>query len=247
MTYSDDILQLIKTENYPVELSFFAQPQIDKFRLYPSIEISNKSPQGLDEKVDVIKETNKFEITLYYKYNRSLNVETGIISDIESIILSKLDISNLADKKIIIESKSWNRSDLEIHGIKSTLFVSIVETVSTTGSGVLGNNITMNLPNLSLNVLSLPDFSESIAFDGIVDDSGNRNVIGTTQNGSIFVEYESNKSNQDSIRNLISNREKIPCNISASDGVINFSGVLVGNKISAQYDGIKRAVLHIEF
>lgn len=245
--YSKDIVNILESQKYSTDISFHAQPQLEKFRRYPSVEVNNISPQSLDERVDITKESNKFEIYLYYRYNRSMDVETQTIAEIEQVIVTAINNAVLADKKIILENKNWNRSEIaKVHGIKSTLFVTIVETTSTSGTGILGNDVEFSIGNISLNVLSLPEITDYVDFVNRFSDDGQKNIVGTTSHGSIFVEYESTQSNQDMIKNIIQSKQNVSATITVSDGSMIFFGMIISNKISAQYDGIKRAVLHME-
>ena len=152
-----DIKSTLETGSYPYPIRFYTTKQ--RFPIYPYCEII-KVPQSTDEDVTDTSKNDGFSITLYVKYMRGLELEEENQTTIENTILSLLEAQDFGTSKLYQETKSWSRSPIQKpFGSQSTITIKVVDRVSTSGSGVLGSEMTMIIghgtTNTSVTVLSL--------------------------------------------------------------------------------------------
>jgi len=151
---ADDIKNVIKDGAYPYALAFFTQERLPEHRAFPFVEIVNVRPEGERKSFDVTEETNTFEVRVYVRYNRKQELETQDLYTVENEIIRLLKSATLSDSLEINSNFEWNRGDIsnnkfKIHGIQSTLTVSITEKKSTSGDGVLGGHSTISIGDVT--------------------------------------------------------------------------------------------------
>ena len=251
---ASDILTIINAVTYPIPLTFHAQEILPTHRIFPLCEIDNIKPQSERKKFDVTAETNTFEIHVLVKYNRPLDTETQDLHDIEQSMITLLKNAVLSDQLEISSDFLWARSDIqnnpdEIHGIQSTLRVTIIENKSTSGIGTLGGQGTITIGSLNdMQLLDKPAERETEINEDLYDTSRKRvGLAPITDTHSWFGEVEYTKTRHDTLKTLKRARAVIS-NIHKRSGVADqtFNGKIVQISNPAPFDEIETIVVQIE-
>ena len=250
---ASDIVSIINAVTYPISLTFHAQEVLPSHRIYPLVEVVNVQPEGTVERVDVTDEQNRFEIRIILKYNRSLDVETQDLHDIEKTMLSLLETAVLADKTIILEDKKWNRGQINnnpqnIHGIQSTLTVTVTEKKSTTGDGTLGAQMTYSTTGLT-DIPILDKLEREIETnEDIYNAARQRKALApVTDTHSMFFDLESTESRLAQLRTLKRNRTMISHTLKRPNSADEtFNGKIVQISNPARFEDIERVTIQIE-
>ena len=248
---ASDIVGIINAVTYPIPITFHTQEILPSHRIYPLVEIVNVQPEGTREKVDVIEESNTFEIRIILKYNRTLDIETQDLADIEKTMLSLLENAVLADKTITLEDKKWQRGSIrdnpnEIHGIQSILTVLVTEVKSTSGDGILGAEEQLILPGITIDLLSSGPNPLGINFSEDFTESGKRALTKTTDKGSLFFEYENTFARNTAITSLVLTGAIIPITHKKKGNDFVYNVLLVTPRETVPFDNIERVILQAE-
>jgi len=250
---ADDIRDIIAVGSYPFTLSFHAQELLPRDRRYPHCETINVNPEGSQESFDVTQDVNTVEVRVMLRYNRVLDAETQDLFDIENEINSLLKSATLSNEVEISSNFSWSRTQIlnnphNVHGIQSTLRLTVTEVKSTSGIGVVGGDWKVTLPGLSdMQLINKPVERDNESFDNRYDDSVTRvgaDYLGNTR--SFFGEVESNDSRITTLRSLKNARDVISATLSRNgvDEVINCKIVSISN--AAPFSSIETVTFQLE-
>ena len=129
--------------------------QNDSRRKYTSIDIANITGQEEIEDIQTTTTTQTFDIILYFRNRGSGEDQEPKIKTTEDQIYNAIDAAQTTSTKITI-LQSWERKSraFPIQSVVSTLRVTADEISSTSGSGVLGDQISITLPTLGLKVVN---------------------------------------------------------------------------------------------
>jgi hypothetical protein len=188
------------------------------------------------------------EIIFYLRYNRRQEDEEENQTTVENTILATLESVNFGTNALFSETKSWQRSPLNVQGIygsQSRITVSIVDKASKSGSGILGytDKIELNSDTTPIQIQCL-SFNESYGngMDTHNNDIG-QSIWDTTssETHSITFTYESTTSRDSLIKTLADARDEVKGKV-IRGGVSTNYNFLVGNTTRAgQFDNIERA------
>jgi len=126
--------------------------QNDERRKYPSIDVQNIT--GDEQLKDIPTKTlsQTFLVHLFYRYRSFGEQEEGKIKVLEDIIFDTLDANaNFSTDTKITITQGWRR-DSETFPVRrshSVLTVTADEISSTTGSGIVGDQITILIPTVT--------------------------------------------------------------------------------------------------
>ena len=128
---SGNILDIVKSGNYPYPIQFFRRTQ--KYVIYPSVEVVKTQPDSkLSTDATKYTITSAWEIRLYIKYTRQIGIEEDDRANIENEIMRVLEEADLEPKgKIFYESLNWSKQplDQEVFGSVSKLRLEIHDVV----------------------------------------------------------------------------------------------------------------------
>lgn len=248
-----EIVEIIELGTYPYQFPLFTREQIPAQRRYPSVDVINVQPESTNQKVDVTDERNRFEVRVYIKLSRNDDSEINDLADIEKEIILQLEAALLADKQIVLEQKDWSRGNiknnpLNVHGIQSTLTVTVLEKKSTTGSGTLGSVITWSTTGL-IDIPILNKLERETEINENIYNTARirKNASPITETHSIFLDLESTESRLSQMRTLKRNRESISHTLkrpNQSDEVFNAKIVQISNP--APFENIERITIQLE-
>ena len=121
--------------------------QNDSRRKYTSIDIANITGQEEIEDIQTTTTTQTFLIHLYFRNRGSGEDQESKIKTTEDQIYNAIDAAQTTTTKITI-LQSWDRKSraFPIQSVVSTLRVTADEISSTSGSGVLGDKISITFP-----------------------------------------------------------------------------------------------------
>ena len=241
---ASDIKSTLEAGSYPYPVRFYTTKQ--RFPIYPYCEII-KAPQSTNEGVTDTSKDDGFSITLYVKYMRGLEVEEEDQTTIENTILSLLEAQDFGTSKLYSETKSWSRLPMQKpFGSQSTITIKVVDRVSTSGSGVLGSEMTMVIgygsTDTSVTILSLKeDIGPTISSH--YNDERKRYIDPDNFNeGEFTLEYENTSVIESEIDGYRDTGNSISCRLTRKTTNKDFNAVFGATVKTGQYDKIERAV-----
>jgi len=181
----------LEAASYPYVIRFYTT--IPKFPIYPYVTIIKQPPQGTEQTITDTTKTDGFEITLNIRYTRSESVEESDQATIENTILATLEAQNFGTSALYSEGKMWNRVGIpKPYGSQSSIRVVIKDKASTSGSGTLGSEVTLEIQDGStIQVLSF-NYSKGPNVEDHGDDTGLiARSVGLFDAGNYTFEYES--------------------------------------------------------
>ena len=252
---ADDIRDTLAVGTYPYTLRFLAQEQIAQQRFYPSIEVINVNPEGSRESFDITQDVNTVEIRVFVKYNFKLDTETQNLHDIETQISTLLKAASLSNNLELASSFRWARTQIldnphNVHGIQSTLRLTITEVKSTSGLGNIGGSSTISLGALSdIPFLDKPAERETEINENIYNTARQRKALSPITDVHTFLgEIEYTKARMDELRTLKRNKAVITPITYKRPGVADevFSGKIVEISNPAPFNNIETIIFQIE-
>lgn len=201
--------------------------------------------------MDVTDERNRFEVRLFIKLTRNDDSEIDDLAAIESEIIAQLEAATLADKQIVLEQKTWNRgqiarNDLNVHGIQSTLTVIVLEKKSTSGSGIIGSEMTLSIGTISNMIILGETGGEGRESGRVSDDTGITKVSKGKRTGQRFWEYEYTSARYSEIDTLIENDSEITATVTEKGVPVVYTIKPVFQRASSRFDGLKTVILQVE-
>jgi hypothetical protein len=248
-------VQIINGGTYPYPLQFFPHEVLPNHRIFNYVEVVNVQPDGTIENADVTRETNIFEVRILVRYNQFLELETDDLANTEKEILTLLESATLGDKKIVLESKQWNRSEIrnnpnKVHGRQSVLTVRIEEVKSTSGLGNIGGESTITIGSLTdIPFLDKPAERETEINENVYNTARQRKALSPiTDTHSFLGEIENTKTRIDELRTLKRARAVISGITYKRPGVADevFTGKVVEISNGAPFNNIETIVFQIE-
>ena len=252
---ADDIRDILEVGTYPYTLRFLAQEQIAQQRFYPSVEIVNVNPEGSQESFDVTQDVNTVEIIIFLKYNFKLDTETQNLFDIENEINTLLKAATLSNEVELSSSFRWTRTQIlnnphDVHGIQSTLRLTINEVKSTSGLGNIGGASTITIGSLTdIAFLDKPAERETEINENVYNTARQRKALSPiTDTHSFLGEIEYTKTRIDELRTLKRSRDVITPITYKRPGVADevFTGKVIEISNGAPFNNIETIVFQIE-
>jgi hypothetical protein len=239
------------TSPYPYQLPFYAEVQ--QFPIYPYGTCVKVQPESTDKNIQIVVDDNSFEIKVYIRYTRGLDLEESDQTTIETTILRTLAAADpLSASQIYSLGKNWNRTPLnsdDMYGSVSTLRVTIRDISSTSGVGILGSGMTLQLNSDStpLNIVLLSSTNnDGTTLTSHHIDTGNQFWDPVEfESGEFYITYENTLAIQSTIQSLASSGTEVKGQI-IRNGVSTNYLFLVGDTTKAgQFDNIEKATTHI--
>ncbi len=236
---------------YPYNaLRTFEQEQI--YPYYPSVEIIKTGSESTTVDVTKTQTDVTFTIKLMIKYTRPESVEETDTQETEDIIRNTLETADIPPTaKIFFEGKSWNRQYIneKIRGSTSVLRFTFREVTSTTGDGLVGADIILELNSQStpqtIQVLNFQD-SSGATITTHYDDVGQASYDPRYfVEGDFFIAYENTSSIQAVVKAIADSGIENNGRLTRFGVPTNFI-FLVGNTTkSVDYSGVERATTRI--
>ncbi len=236
---------------YPYDsLRIFEQEQVYPF--YPSVEIIKISSESSNVDVQRTQTDVTFEIKFLVKYTRPEATEEIDTQATEDIIRTTLEDADLPPtSKIFFEGKSWNRQyvNQQVRGSISTMRFTFREITSTTGSGLVGASMI-----LELNSQATPTTIQILNFQ---DSSGTTimthyNDVGTAiydprffVEGDFFIAYENTSTVEAVIKAIADSGLTNNGKLTRFGGAINLTFLVGNTSKSVDYSGIERATTRL--
>ena len=233
---------------YPYTIRFYTTKQ--KYPIYPYCEIVKTPPQSTTEDVTDISKTDGFRITLYIKYVRGFDTEEADQTTVENSMLTALEAQNFGAGKLYMERKDWARTAIpEPFGMSSTITITITDRASTSGSGVLGAEMTMTIGFGSTNtVIQVLGLSETIgpSMSSHYNDNRKRFVDPDMFNeGEFALDYENTVAIESEIDGYRDSGASISCRLTKKNTNRDFNAVFGTTTRTGQYDKVERAATRI--
>ena len=231
--------------SFPFPLKIYTTKQ--KFPIYPYLEIIKSQARSTDESITDITKTDGFSLTLYIRYIRDFATEEADQTTIEQTILSGLEAFDFGASKLFMETKRWSRSAIQKpFGSTSTISISITERTSTSGSGVLGAEMSMTIGRGSTDtVLQVLSLKEDIgpAMSSHYNDERKRFADPDNFNeGQFTLEYENTSAVETEIDGYRDSGNSIACRLTKKNTTKDFNAVFGATSRTGQYDKVERAV-----
>ena len=222
-------------------LQFYTTEQ--KYPIFPYVVIRKSPPQSSEETITDTTKKDGFVITLYLRYTRAQSLEEAEQTTIENTILSKLETASFGANALYFESKQWNRTPIpQLYGSKSTIQVIITDKISTSGSGVLGSEMTLEIVGGStIQLLSLSS-TEGPSLEAHSDDSGTvTRTVQEIDQGDFFFEYESTAALDTEIAALRDVGDSVNVILKKGVTIKNVNAIFGTTSKRGQFDNIERA------
>lgn len=227
----------------------FKSIQTEGRERYPRIDIENKSKQNTRKDQLLNAKEQRILIHLFLRIKGEASDEEDNSGAIETLIAAQLDGFVLNGAKINIENFEWDRQTklLPVKHIESILTVFVSDITSSSGSGVIGKGVTIDISSIS--GLQLLGETGTKGRDSIRkwNYQGDPNNISGGKLETRFFEYEYNKTDFDIIDTLIETKAYSTITIheaGQSDTVLNAKTTLQSS--SMRYDGLKTTIVTLE-
>jgi hypothetical protein len=253
---ADSIKKIIETGSYPYKIKFFTEEKLPSHRVYPCVEIVNVRPESERKSYDITEEINSFEVRVYIRYNRTQELETADLYTVENQVISLLKFANISDKLEITSSFEWSRGQInnnkfKIHGIQSTLTVSITEKKSTSGDGTLGGDTTISIGSIGeladISIIDRPDETHITNYEDVFNTARKRiNVAPINETSVFFVKIEYSKDRYDKLYEIYENRSKIQFSVKRWADTQTRNGKVSNIQNGAGYDELETILFQIE-
>ena len=232
---SGNILDIIKSGNYPYPIQFFRRTQ--KYVIYPSVEVVKTQPDSkLSTDATKYTVTSAWELKLYIKYTRPIGIEEDDRADIENEIVRVLEEADLDPKgKIFYESLSWSKQalDQEIFGSISTLRLEIHDVVPIV-EGIIGAYDILEVNSETPTPTRVQVLGYSVSAEGTTIESHQDDELLTYYDPTVKKELEFtitylSTNAMDTIINTASKgRDEIKCRLFRGNSTTKYN-MLVGN------------------
>ena len=222
-------------------LRFFTT--VPKYAIYPYVVIRKQPPQSTEETITDTTKRDGFEITLYVRYTREQDLEEQEQTSIENTIISKLEATDFGTNALYFESKQWQRTPIpRLYGSQSRIILSVRDKVSTSGSGILGSQMTLQIVGGSTIQLLALNSTEGVSIERHSDDSGVlSNTVQTIDLGDYFFEYESTIALSGELETLRDTGNEVNVILTKGADTRDMNIIFGQTSKRGQFDNIERA------
>ncbi len=220
-------------------VSVYDYPRPENRRVFPSVEIKATQPEGVEADPRITKINQRFDITVRVKQKSSGTDDVVRIKAIEDAILPALDATALGQSQIFVLNKTWSRSgELSVKPVNhllSTLAVLVTDLTSTTGSGQIIQDMTVDFPGLAGMKLLSKDIEREIEnMEDVYNFARVRvDMAPTSDSRTWFGQVEYTDARMTQLRALKSARGKITFTVNRPSG----AEVLGGKIIAVDHGG----------
>ena len=233
---------------YPYTIRFYTTRQ--KYPIYPYCEVIKTPPQSTTEDVTDVTKSEGFKITLYIKYVRGFDTEEADQTTIENLMLTALESQDFGSSKLYMERKDWMRTAInDPFGMSSSITISITDRASTSGSGILGSEMTMTIgrgsTNTAIQVLGLVE-EIGPSMTSHYNDERKRFVDPDAFNeGEFSLDYENTPALETEIDGYRDSGATVACRLAKKNTNKDFNAVFGNTRKTGQYDKVERATTKI--
>lgn len=188
--------------------------QNDERRKYPSIDVQNVTGQDKIKDLPTTTTTQTFLVHLWYRYRSFGEQHEPDIKSLEDEIFTTIDTnSNFSTDTKISITQGWRR-DSETFPVRrshSVLTVTAEELSSTSGSGIVGDQVTITIPTVSgaIDVISVITDEAGIIKDLNLGTSSEQVYTRIRRNGILALQIAVSVANEDLIKTQIFNAVNI--------------------------------------
>lgn len=234
--------------NVPV----FDFPRVEKRRKFPSVEINAVEPEGTEADPRVTNISQRFDIQLRIRKRGGGTDEVAQQKSIENSIIKALDATALGQTKIFVLNKTWSRpAGLVLKPVPhmlSTLIALVTEPTSTTGTGQVILQYTVDFPSLlAMPLLNKPVARETESFESIYNDQRLRKALGPTgDTRTEFFEVEYTDARMTQLRTSKDARGKISVTINRPSGAEALTGKIADLSHGGEIGGVETLTIAFE-
>ena len=233
-------------------VSVFDHARPDKRKIFPSIEITPTSAEQsfADHKITNISQG--FNIILRIKPRGSGTDDVALQKSIEDSILPAITFTALGQTRLHILNKTWQRPNALVQKpvphLQSNLIVLITTDTSTTGSGQLLSEMTVDFPSLAgMELLSKPTENEIEIGESIKNDTNNRVEFGSiTDLRQAFFEVEYTDARMSTLRAQRTARAKITVTLHRTSGDDVMTGKISSVNHGAVHGDVETVIIGFE-
>lgn len=215
-----------------LSISVFDYPKPEKRKIFPSIEIVPTRAETGDADVKITNVSQGWDIILRIRTRGGGTDEVNFQKTIEDTVFAAITNTVLGQPRLHILNKTWNRPNSQISKpiphLQSTLVVLITTDTSTTGTGQLITEQTVDFPGATLTgmkLLSKPVETEIDLQESIKNDTNVRVAVARITNArSFFCEVELTTARLLAFRALKTTGDKIAITLHRKDANDVFNG-----------------------
>lgn len=223
----------------------------EKRRLMPYVLVTVPTKSEVKD-VKKITYSQRFKLTFYVRQRGISETSESFQDTVEALILTALDGTVLAGDRLFTDQKFWTRSqkvvDKPIPHFESTLDVYVTDIQSTTGAGIIGARISVDLPGLAgIPLLNMPQSTDRIGTEDVLSDDLRRvNVCSTGHSSNKVFEIESTPARRTAIDTLMKNKAQVSSTIHRGADTETFNCIVTEMTDGAPYSDLETLIIRLE-
>lgn len=233
---------------YPVTVRISDSPPVKGRVQFPLVYIENTTPELTEEDYKIKQISQTFKIYLLYRVGGTAATELANVKLIQNVIRAGMQAATLAGAKLFKEVFNWSQIEYKkepVRHVETFLTVTANDIQSETGQGLIGAYMTLTMAGKTVTILS-ESGDEGRNFSRPNDDSGSSRVVGESNVGSKFLEYEYVKATYDAFATAIANRTEIQATLNENGNNRVMTVIPVRQRSSVRYDSLKTVTLELQ-